>query len=264
MNSRIKEIKFVVTDPHFDHENLVKFARPKFKNAAECNELIVKNYKAKITNPNTVVLFMGDIGNKAAIERILPTLKGYKILILGNHDKYAKAFYAKYFDEVYDHPIFYHKRIVFSHEPIPVAPGTLNVHGHTHVISLNSINHWNICPELVNYEPIKIKDIEHRAFALEKECTKFLGEWYGNIQVDNATWDRVDLYLDKDNVIIADKTKILLELKNMMRKEMSKDDFRKVLKDFRDFMYEHPKMDNEKVLEKGRNIVKLELKKLEK
>lgn len=234
--SRIKDTTYLLTDPHFDHENLVVFARPEFNNSLECNETIIDNYKKTVKNNEVVVTFLGDIGDKRAIERIIPSLKGYKILILGNHDKYSKAFYEKYFDEVYDHPVYYHRRIVLSHIPIPVAPGTLNVHGHTHVISLDSENHYNISPELVGYGLVKMKDIESKAFRLEKENNKFLQEWYADIQLDKAHWDRVDLYTDSRNLIDVPKTKILMESKHRMRKEMPKDVFRPILSNIRDKM----------------------------
>jgi len=262
--SRIKEIKWVLTDPHFNHENLVKFARPEFKNAAEGNELIMANYNKVIKNYNTVVLFLGDIGDKLAIETLIPTLKGYKILILGNHDKYAKGFYEKYFDEVYDHPIYYHRRIVFSHIPIPVSQGVLNVHGHTHIISLDSANHMNISPELTNYELVKIKNIEQKAFALPKDVNKFLQEWYGEIQIDKATWDRVDLYTDKRGLIDVPRTQILMKCKNLMRKEMSKAEFRAILYKIREQMIMKSPLNISILEDCALKTVKLELKKFKK
>ena len=40
--------------------------------------------------------------------------------------------YYKLSNVVSDVPIFYNKRILLSHEPLPVTNETINVHGHLH------------------------------------------------------------------------------------------------------------------------------------
>ncbi|HZJ89514.1 MAG TPA: metallophosphoesterase [Bacilli bacterium] len=197
---KYKEVSFVVGDLHFGDEglfNLVYFRD--FLTKEAYIEQVITNYN-KIVAKNAVVIFLGDLGRKDALEKYIPRLNGYKILILGNHDEYAKSFYQKLFAEVYDHPLFITKRIVLSHEPIPVEPGVINIHGHTHYVFLESEEHFNYCIEHTNYTPVRFKQIMNLLPKVAKPRRKFLEEWYRDKQI----WQgpvRSDLVLDEQNKI---------------------------------------------------------------
>jgi len=235
--SRLKDAKFLWTDNHWNHENLIKIARPGWKNSAEIEAYQINDYNNRITRTDQVVVFLGDLGDKVGIERVMSQLNtGYKILIMGNHDKLAKAFYEQYFDEVYDHPMYYHKRILLSHLPEMVSPGVLNAHGHTHIINLDSLQHMNLSPEIMGFGLISMKIIEKRAFALPKANIKFLKEWYKDIQINVAPFERADLFTDERNIINVELTKILIDIKNHLRRHMTPDLYDPILLVIRDQM----------------------------
>jgi calcineurin-like phosphoesterase family protein len=216
--TRIDEIRWIVTDQHFGHDRLRKIARPNFSTLEEMHEHIIKKHNEKV-QPNDVVLFLGDLGFRESIMKNIPKLNGYKILILGNHDNYAKSVYNELFDEVYDHPIYYHKRIVFSHTPVMVSPGTINVHGHIHDMELKSDQHFNACPEIQGYSPISIKKINKLMSIIPKENIHFLQEWWAEIQIPMLTHKDRGLVLKEDGTIDAEQSIFTLMLYKNYKKD---------------------------------------------
>lgn len=121
----------------------------------------------KFVGKNDTLIHLGDVGDESWISKI----KGYKVLLLGNHDKGAsnytkvyssilegkllfqsevradvEAFNFEYhmdhsempiytnnglFDEVYEGPLFINEKILLSHEPVGLPFG-INIHGHDH------------------------------------------------------------------------------------------------------------------------------------
>lgn len=208
--SKISNINYVIGDLHFGDEALFTLVYGNtFLNKEEYAEVVVANYN-KVVHNDAVVLFLGDLGRRDALKKYLPRLNGYKILILGNHDTYAKKFYGNYFAEIYNHPLFVHNRIVFSHEPIPVEPGVINIHGHTHHVFLKSEQHFNYCIEHTNYAPVKIKIVEDLLSNITPPNRKFLYEWYKDQQIwTGKNLDR--LVLDEERVINVEATREVLQ-----------------------------------------------------
>lgn len=204
------EVNNIIGDLHLGEDGMFNREYSKtFKSKEEYYTSLIRNYN-KVNNDNTKTIFLGDLGVKLGIEEVIPQLKGYKILILGNHDKYSKEYYLKYFDEVYNYPLFINKRTVLSHEPIPVEPGMLNVHGHTHRIDLDSENHLNICVERTKFAPVNIRTISEKLFSIEKPNKKFLNEWYKDIMYLSEGTEREDFVLYEDRKLNIEETKKLL------------------------------------------------------
>lgn len=209
---------YVISDMHFDDTFLMKAQHEKFADVKEKNELIIKNWNRKVTDTNAKVYILGDIGfNREMLKEIVPRLRGYKILILGNHDSFAKSFYEDLFDEVYDTPVFYSKRIVLSHHPIPVEPGVINIHGHTHLIDVAGGQHFNVCVERIEYTPKLMKFYEIKLGRIPKPNRIFLHEWYKDMQI--ATTPRDDLAIvTASGLIDAELTKVKIAMKKQAKK----------------------------------------------
>lgn len=169
---------WLYSDPHFSDEEM-RYIRKNYVG----DEEQVYRINSQIGKNDTLII-LGDIGNIEYVRQ----LRGYKVLIMGNHDQGARNYYrqngfygrqylgkdgkyhwnedGKYcydsgdnglFDEVYEGPLFISERIVLSHEPINV-PFAFNIHGHNHG-SVNQIDrmHCNVCAECINYTPINLK-----------------------------------------------------------------------------------------------------------
>ena len=113
----------------------------------------VARIRSKVGKNDTLII-LGDVGDKEWLKK----LRGYKVLILGNHDAGATT-YADCVDEVYEGALMISDKIILSHEPIDF-PYALNIHGHDHS-GWEKFNtpHLNMCAEHINYTPISLKQI---------------------------------------------------------------------------------------------------------
>ena len=114
---------FFISDLHFGHENIIKFDIRPFNNVENMNNIMINNWNKVVTNTDTVYI-LGDmfcsINSANAIE-ILEQLKGYKVLIMGNHDKIFNKEFANHFIEISDYKEIQckEKHVVLCHYPIP-------------------------------------------------------------------------------------------------------------------------------------------------
>ena len=137
-----KNAIWLVSDTHFDEDDL----RTAFPNRPDPEEL-VKIINQKV-GKNGTLIHLGDVGNCDWAKK----LKGYKILICGNHDSGGTT-YANIFDEIYTGPLIISDKIILSHEPLDID-WLFNIHGHVHHSSFNRRGHLNCCIDANNYIPI--------------------------------------------------------------------------------------------------------------
>ena len=167
------------SDPHFADDE-VKHLRTNYIGDDEQ----VRRINSKLGKWDTLVI-LGDVGDAEWVKK----LRGYKVLVMGNHDsgasnykrmitedetqtrigqdKVSKRLFVynpttvdnHLFDEVYEGPLFISDKILLSHEPIDF-PYALNIHGHDHsLLSKGDDLHWNVCAEHIDYTPVCLKTI---------------------------------------------------------------------------------------------------------
>lgn len=135
---------YIISDTHFADEELKKGIpnRP-------ADEELVKRINARV-GAKDVLILLGDCGNPEFVRQ----LRGYKVLIAGNHEPGLSAF-DEIFDEIYSGALIIGEKIILSHEPIPGISWAMNIHGHNHnKNSKNDVNHFNVCADVIEYEPI--------------------------------------------------------------------------------------------------------------
>lgn len=209
------KINYIIGDIHLGDNTLFDIVyKYDFNSMDDYINVLTKNYNAVVKEYDTV-LFLGDLGQKEFIEKHLPLFKGNKILIKGNHDKYELSFYEKFFEKVYDHPLYLSNQIIASHHPVLVEEGIINLHGHTHNVFLDSNKHINLCVEHTKYAPIMFNELDYIK-DLNKPNISFLQEWYKDIQIWRGK-KADDLVLDSNNIIDIRETHRLKEL-SMMNK----------------------------------------------
>jgi len=152
------------SDPHFSDDEM-KYLRTNYISDDEQ----VKRINSKV-GKNDTIIFLGDIGKVDYIRKI----KGYKVLIKGNHDSGNINYIRKIgyienhqfiekdnhlFDEIYEGILTISDKIILSHEPVDL-PFIYNIHGHDHSNKYFNDNlHFNACAELIDYTPISLNDI---------------------------------------------------------------------------------------------------------
>ncbi len=157
---------YVISDTHFNHANIIKYTTRPFKSVDEMNDVLIYNWNQAV-GPRDEVIHVGDFafGSRESAEKIINQLHGYKILVLGNHDRSAKSMQEMGFDEVYTE---YRRRVrgqdvLFFHDPeLCTQEYDLYVHGHTHshlVLHPTDLDIRNACVEAIHYKPILLGDL---------------------------------------------------------------------------------------------------------
>jgi calcineurin-like phosphoesterase family protein len=172
-----------ISDTHFGHKNILEYekeSRP-FNSVEEMNNAIVDRWNGVVSDSDTVY-HLGDFAFGRHNIDIAQSLKGKKMLIMGNHDTYPTSAYLKYFVKLYGSTYFH--RCILSHIPVHDnslgARWLLNVHGHLHsrnvmqaVFNQGKIidhimdeNYFNVSCEQNNLTPINYDQIKERIDAL--------------------------------------------------------------------------------------------------
>ena len=134
---------WIYSDTHFNDDKDLKIPFPDRPAAEEHIKLI----NSKVGKKDTLIL-LGDIGDIECVKK----LKGYKVLITGNHDVGCSN-YIDAFDEVYGGPLMISPKIILSHEPLDID-WAFNIHGHTHCRGFDRLGHLCVCSDTVRYTPI--------------------------------------------------------------------------------------------------------------
>jgi len=157
--------RYITSDQHFGHYNIINYTKRPYKTVDEMNETLIDNYNKIISNDD-ICCFLGDFawGNTTMVKNILAQLNGYKILILSYHDKHKprKFWHEVGFDDVINGSIIWDKNFILSHEPVDfsLGDGFVNIHGHLHTKELQDERYYNACVELNQYQPVSFDSIK--------------------------------------------------------------------------------------------------------
>lgn len=158
---------FVIADTHFFHKNIIKYCDRPFSSVDEMNNTIINNWNNIVSN-NDVVLHLGDVslGSKDETSKIIKRLKGRKILIKGNHDKWSDQVYRDMgFEYVSKFPIIYNGFYILSHAPLEILSDKLpymSCYGHVHNDSryVDTVNTKCFSVERTDYKPVLLYEEE--------------------------------------------------------------------------------------------------------
>lgn len=176
---------YVCADLHLQHKRIIDICRRQFTSITEHDEFVISSFNS-VVQEDDVVYILGDVGftPKDTLGKLVKRLNGYKILLVGNHDRLKDSDYLNMgFIKVIRHPIFYNNNIVLSHIPVQEcfnSPYTICIHGHLHQNILTLPNFFNVNVELHDFKPMNIKIYEEKAkqLCLEHRWQPFGSEWY--------------------------------------------------------------------------------------
>ena len=160
---------FFTSDHHFGHKNIIKYCNRPFDSVEEMNHGLVSLWNEVVT-PEDRVFVIGDVYlcKTELARKHLKKLNGYKILIMGNHDK-SKDKMSEFFDEVYQYKYEYNlpdgTPVVLAHHPW--EEDCFLIHGHVHAGEPVQRNRVNVCVDLHNYRPVSLPYVQ-QAFASQK------------------------------------------------------------------------------------------------
>lgn len=154
---------FVSSDHHLFHSNIIKYCNRPFRGVDEMHLFMIEEWNSVI-KPEDIVIHLGDYmcgGTFEQIKEITEQLNGYKILIMGNHDRKSRS----WFRDVGFNRVFKHRWTMgmycFSHRPQDAEYLTengvrYNLHGHSHKHNYGD-PYYNFGVDVVGYRPKKVK-----------------------------------------------------------------------------------------------------------
>lgn len=156
-------MRFFISDTHFGHKNIIRFCDRPFADVDEMNEALIDNWNNVVGEDDTVY-HLGDVALGPWVEwdSILTRLNGYKVLVVGNHERIFKGEtaknqrrfateYPKWFEEIHHNienfELANGRKVHLSHFPYEADHmeksrhmdarltdrGTTLIHGHTHL-----------------------------------------------------------------------------------------------------------------------------------
>ena len=159
---------YIISDSHFNHVNIIKYAERPFKTVEEMNEVMIERWNKKV-GKNDTVLHLGDfaLGKKKELMAVKDRLNGHIVLINGSHDRDILKIKQEKFMIIEGNLKMGH--IIFSHEPLPkkeIPVGFVNVHGHIH--QKESYNGLNVSVEKTDYTPLSLDELKERIKQIDK------------------------------------------------------------------------------------------------
>jgi len=134
---------YYTSDLHFGHSNILSFDGRPFADMVQMEQELIRRWNDVVNSDDTVYI-LGDFCWGVANEwkRIVPQLKGIKVLIRGNHDLKADSMPAelrKMFADVKDYKEITDdsRHVIMSHYPMPFYKADYNpycymLYGHLH------------------------------------------------------------------------------------------------------------------------------------
>lgn len=204
---------YFTSDLHIGDNNIIIPERDRFNNIEEHNKFVMESINKQLREGDELWI-LGDIKNIKEFNK-LRKWKNKTYLILGNHDFLSKEEYEPYFTKVYDHPVYFTKRILLSHFPQLCDEDVINIHGHLHNSGLALPNYINANIHLCMYKLLSLSEIEGilRTIPINVNKHKYTYEWWA----DKQFYIRNDFnYLNKNNTINIKKERERIELLNKL------------------------------------------------
>lgn len=171
---------YLISDTHFGQQSIIPYCKRPFSSVEDMNNKLIENWNNTVTE-NDTVYFLGDLSfcKTEQTRDICNRLNGYKIIILGNHDRDKSSKYYREigFNEVFENPTklyytdnnFNIRSVLLSHEPQYISNKDFNIHGHIHDSKIENeypdmspANHLCVCVERIDYRPISLKEIKEK------------------------------------------------------------------------------------------------------
>jgi calcineurin-like phosphoesterase family protein len=156
--------KWFISDTHFSHANVIRYAGRPFQSIIEMNEKLIENWNALVA-PEDMVFFLGDFGfgSTGFLKSLCARLLGNKICIRGNHDGTPKKMHNIGFSLVIESAFIKIGRhsVELVHIPSQEVPLHFQLHGHVHEKRPNKLKdrQLNLSVEVWDYRPVPEKTI---------------------------------------------------------------------------------------------------------
>lgn len=161
---------FFIADLHFGDERIIFYENRPFLTAEEMDGQLIANWNSVVSETDTVFV-LGDFScyGEEKDREILDSLRGRKILIMGNHDRHrsSEEWRRLGFSECVEWPVVYREFFILSHEPVylNVNMPYANFYGHVHNNpSYCTVSGQSCClsAERIGFTPVAFEEVCER------------------------------------------------------------------------------------------------------
>lgn len=160
---------YFTSDPHYFHANIIKHVNRPYSSVEEMNKTLVTNWNNTVSSSDTIYI-LGDLsfGKTSETINLVKSLKGNKVLILGNHDRKLDKSVKELFSivEPYLEIKWDNHDIILFHYAMKVwnksHHGSWQLHGHSHGTLQQDLysRQLDVGVDCHSYTPISIKHIK--------------------------------------------------------------------------------------------------------
>ena len=160
--------RYIISDLHFDHFNIIKYESRPYRDEKEMNNILIHNWNS-IVQHDDLVYVLGDFTlsrRKEVITNFLNRLNGRKVLIMGNHDtRKPKDYIECGFEVAIRKPIMVEPGVMLMHEPFDdpklISDNYIYFFGHVHANHTLMDDYPNcmcVSVERIDYKPIDLDE----------------------------------------------------------------------------------------------------------
>lgn len=186
---------YFTADMHLGHTNIIRYCGRPYTTVEEMDQALIRNWNAVVHRDDTVYV-VGDFTMRPRAQDYLEQLKGHKILIVGNHDYFARrASRCALFDEVapYMQIRMEGRRITLCHYPMLEWQGSREspegkeygylIHGHIHntvspdySILYRAPHALNAGVDINDYRPVTFDQLVQNNARFDRWALQILGQ----------------------------------------------------------------------------------------
>lgn len=178
-------MNWFTSDLHFGHEGVIGYCNRPFASLDEMHTELIRRWNACVQSDDTVYV-LGDLAlcRFRDFEPLAKQLRGRKVLIRGNHDKYSEGQYERagftvyhelkmklagytvrlshfpYALPWYRRPFAFKSELRFMDRRPPRVKGEFLMHGHTHTTYRHADNRIHVGVDAWAYAPVSSPEIE--------------------------------------------------------------------------------------------------------
>jgi len=160
--------RFLIADLHFSHKNIIKYESCPFNNAIEMNKRLIELWNSTV-DKDDLVYVLGDFTlsrRMDIIKKLVESLDGRKVLIMGNHDTRKPRDYIECgFEVATRKPLMVEPGVILMHEPFIdpslIADNYIYFFGHVHANKTLMDEYPNcmcVSVERIDYKPIDLDE----------------------------------------------------------------------------------------------------------
>jgi calcineurin-like phosphoesterase family protein len=163
---------WIIADTHFGHKSIIDYENRPYDNEVSPYASMISYWNDSVSDDDKIFV-LGDFSfaSPERTKEILAQLSGYKVLVMGNHDREHSASWwmEAGFNEVSPYPIIVDEYYILSHEPVYVCSNMpyANIFGHVHGNpSYKDCSAQSFCASVERmdllYKPIAFEEIKRK------------------------------------------------------------------------------------------------------